>query len=138
MDTMPPRHAPHRSRAAPVAGRNDSGAVAVEFALAVPMIVLILLTLTQVFSWGMGYLAAQAAADHALQTTRVVGGTPDAGTADATALLDQFGGTFIVDGAVTVVRGPEVTRVTVSGSAHGLPLPIDVTVEAPTERYTTP
>jgi Flp pilus assembly protein TadG len=137
MDTMPLGHRAIRPRA-PALRRDDRGSVAIEFALAVPMIVLILLTLTQVFSWGMGYLAAQAAADHALQTTRVVGGTEQAGTTDATALLDQLGGKFIAGPGVRVTRGEETTTVRVWGSAHGLPLPIEVTVQAPTERYTTP
>jgi Flp pilus assembly protein TadG len=116
--------------------RDDHGAVAVEFALAVPMLVLILLTLTQAFAWGMGQLAAQSAADHAAQTTRVVGGTAAAGHDDATQLLTQLGGRFIENPAVTVTRGATVTTVTIRGAAHGAPIPITVTVQVPTERYT--
>jgi hypothetical protein len=102
------------------------------------MLVLILLTLMQVFAWGMGYLAAQSAADHALQTTRVVGGTPAAGTDDATTLLSQLGGQFITDPTVSITREADTTTVSIRGTAHGLPFPIEITVHAPTERYTTP
>ena len=141
---MPPNPNPHprlrqcwaaRSRRG---RRDDCGAVAVEFALAVPMLVLILLTLLQVFAWGMGYLAVQAAADHALQTTRVVGGSTAAGTDDATSLLSQLGGKFVADPTVSVTRDLVTTTVSIHGAAHGLPLPIVITVRAPIERYTTP
>lgn len=110
--------------------------MAVEFALGAPIVLGILLLLLQMFAWGMGYLAAHAAADHALQTSRVVGGTAAAGTDDATALLNQLGGSFVDNPSVTVTRGPQTTSVTIHGTAHGLPIPITVTVQAPTERYT--
>ncbi|GAA3302539.1 hypothetical protein GCM10020218_098280 [Dactylosporangium vinaceum] len=117
---------------------GDRGAVAVEFALAVPLIVAIIVILTQVFFWGMGYLAAHAAADHAAQTTRVVGGTAAAGQTDAEELLADLGGTFVGDPTVTVTRTAQTTTVTIAGTAQGLPIPIVVTVQLPTERFTTP
>lgn len=114
----------------------DRGSVAVEFALAVPLLVLILVTLMQAFAWGVGHLAARAAADHATQTTRVIGGTEAAGRIDAAELLDQLAGRLVNDPTVTVTRGQATTTVTVRGTARGVPLPIEVTTEAPTERYT--
>ncbi len=117
---------------------GDRGAVAVEFALAVPLLILILVVLTQVFFWGMGYLAAHAAADHAAQTTRVVGGTAAAGQTDAEELLADLGGDFVGDPTVTVTRSATTTSVTFAGTAQGLPIPIVVTVQLPTERFTTP
>jgi len=115
--------------------RNDRGSFAVEFAIGAPVVLGILLILLQIFAWGMGYLAAHAAADHALQTSRVVGGSAAAGQDDAATLLNQLGGSFVDDPAVTAIRGPAITAVTISGKAHGLPLPITVTVHGPTERY---
>jgi Flp pilus assembly protein TadG len=115
---------------------DDRGAVAVEFALGAPILFGILLILLQVFAWGMGYLAAHAAADQALQTTRVVGGSPAAGRDEATQLLGQLGGRFVDNPEIAVTRGAATTTVTVRGTAQGAPLPITVTVEAPTERYT--
>lgn len=110
--------------------------MAVEFAIGAPILLGIVLILLQMFAWGMGYMAAHAAADHAAQTTRVVGGTAGAGQDDAAALLDQLGGSFVDNPTVTVTRGQVTTIVTIHGKAHGLPLPITVTVQAPTERYT--
>ncbi len=118
--------------------RGERGSAAVEFALAVPMLLSVLATLVQLFSWGMAHLAAQAAADRAAQTARVAGGTPRAGRAEARELLAQLPGGFLVDPAVTVTRTPTRTTVAVCGAARGIPLPVAVTVSSPTERYTTP
>lgn len=107
-----------------------------EFAIGAPILLGVVLILLQMFTWGMGYLAAHAAADHAVQTSRVVGGTAGAGQDDAAALLNQLGGSFVDNPTVTVTRGQATTIVTIHGTAHGLPLPITVTVQAPTERYT--
>jgi Flp pilus assembly protein TadG len=129
-DTRRPRHRPRG------AFRDDRGSFTVEFAIGAPILIGILLLLLQMSFWGMGYLSAHAAADHALQTTRVIGGTAAAGQDDAAALLDQLGGPFIDNPSVTVTRGADTTTVTIHGTAHGLPVPISVTVQAPTERYT--
>lgn len=118
--------------------RRDRGSAAVEFALAVPMLLLILATLVQFAAWGLGHLAAQAAADRAAQTTRVLGGTAATGRAEARELLDQLAGGVLADPTVAVTRTPTRTTVTVRGAARGIPLPVEVTVTAPTERYTTP
>lgn len=118
--------------------RDDRGSTAVEFAIGAPMIVGMLLLLVQAFFWGMGGLAAHAAADHAAQMARVAGGSQAAGQADGAELLDQLGGWFVDDPLIVVERGPETTRVTITGTARGLPIPIRVTVSAPTERVTSP
>jgi hypothetical protein len=86
----------------------------------------------------MGNLAAHAAADHAVQTARVQGGSAGAGQADASQMLDQLGGRFVDNPQVTVHRGAQTTTVTIRGKAHGLPFPISATVQAPTERVTRP
>ncbi|MBG0569002.1 TadE/TadG family type IV pilus assembly protein [Actinoplanes aureus] len=115
--------------------RDDRGSSAVEFALGAPIVLSVVLLLLQMFAWGAGSLAAHAAADHAAQTTRVVGGSAAAGHADAAALLADLGGSFIDDPSVSVSRSAAVTTVTVRGHTRGLPFPISVTVHAPTERY---
>jgi len=115
----------------------------VEFALGVPILVLLLGLCVQLGLWAIGDYAARAAATHALQTTRVVGGTEAAGRDDATALLAQFGGGSLVDATVTVTRTPTVTTVTIRGHARsvipsslipGVQPMITITVQAPTER----
>jgi Flp pilus assembly protein TadG len=126
-------HTPARRRRRP-SRRDDRGSTAVELAIGAPIGVFFLLLVLQLFFWGMGWLAAQSAADHAAQTARIIGGSETAGHADADALLAELGGKFVDNPTVQVQRGAQTTTVTISGTAHGLPLPITVTVHAPTER----
>ena len=125
--------------------RDDRGSAAVEFALGVPILVILLALAVQVGLWAVGDLAARSAANHAVQTTRVVGGTEAAGQQDATALLAQLGGRHVVDPTITVTRTATTTTVTITGHARaiipasiipGLQPVITVTVTAPTERFT--
>ncbi len=114
-----------------------------EFALGVPILVLLLALLVQLGLWAIGDYAARAAANHALQTTRVIGGTEAAGRADAAALLAQFGGGSLLDPTITVTRTPTLTTVTIRGHARpiipaslipGVQPVVTITVQAPTER----
>ena len=114
---------------------DDRGSVAVEFAIGAPILLGVLLLILQGFAWAMGNLAAHTAAAHAVQTSRVAGGTPAAGRDDALTMLGQLGGRFVDQPTATVTRTPATTTVTIRGRAHGLPLPITVTAHAPTERY---
>jgi hypothetical protein len=126
----------HRRRQYVETRHADSGATAVELAVSAPILMGLLLLLVQAFFWGMGNLAAQAAAAHAAQTTRVAGGTPAAGHAEGNHLLTQLGGRFVDEPAIVVTRGPQTTIVTITGTAHGLSIPISVTVQVPTEPAT--
>ena len=141
--TAPPGH-PVRRRRRRRGRRDDCGSATVEFALGAPLLLLIVALIWQVGVWAIGDLAARNAANHALQTSRVVGGTAPAGHSDAAALLAQNGGWFVVDPVVTVTRTPTVTTVTITGHARavvpasiipGLQPTITVTVQAPTERH---
>ncbi len=116
-----------------------------EFALGAPLLMLLVALLVQLGLWAVGDYAARAAANHALQTTRVVGGTEAAGRDDATTLLAQYGGDFIVDPTVTVTRTATVTTVTIRGHARaiipaslipGVQPVVTITVQGPTERVT--
>jgi hypothetical protein len=115
----------------------------VEFALGVPILMLMVGLLFQVGLWAIGDFAARNAANHALQTTRVVGGTESAGRDDVAALLQQNGGWFVEDPTITVTRTATVTTVTIRGHARaiipaslipGVQPVITITVQAPTER----
>ena len=118
--------------------RGDRGSATVEFALGVPILVLLLTFAVQVGLWALGDLAARQAANHALQASRVVGGTEAAGYQDAVALLEQLGGRFVVDPTIIVTRTATTTTVTIRGHARaivpGVQPAITVTVQAPTER----
>lgn len=116
--------------------RHDDGSVAVQFALAVPILLTMLGVLIQTALWGLGYLAAEQAAQHAAQTTRVVGGTVAAGRADATTLLHQLGGRLVTDPTIQITRGPVTTTVTIHAHARGAPIPLTAHASAPTERFT--
>lgn len=114
---------------------EDRGSVAVEFAIGAPILLGTIMLLLQIFAWGMANHAAHAAADHAAQTARVVGGSSAAGQADANELLAQLGSPFLNNPSATVSRGAVVTTVTVRGTVRGIPVPVTVTVQAPTERF---
>ncbi len=101
-----------------------------EFALGAPLLMLLVALLVQLGLWAVGDYAARAAANHALQTTRVVGGTEAAGRDDATTLLAQYGGDFIVDPTVTVTRTATVTTVTIPTAVHLGRAAIDVNAAA--------
>ena len=116
-----------------------------EFALGAPILVLLAGLLVQIGLWAVGDFDARSAANHALQTTRVVGGTEAAGRDDAAALLQQNGGWFVDDPTITVTRTPTLTTVTIRGHARavipaslipGVQPVITITVQAPTERVT--
>jgi len=101
--------------------------------------------LIQIGLWSIGDDAARNAANHALQTTRVIGGTEAAGRDDAATLLQQNGGWFVDTPTITVTRTPTVTTVTIRGHARaiipaslipGVQPVITITVQAPTERLT--
>jgi len=117
----------------------------VEFALGAPILLLIAALIWQAGVWAIGDFAARNAANHALQTTRVVGGTEQAGRDDAAALLRQNGGWFVDNPTITVIRTPTVTTVTIRGHARaiipaslipGVQPVITITVQGPTERLT--
>jgi Flp pilus assembly protein TadG len=110
--------------------------VAVQFALAVPILITLLGVLVQATVCGLGYLALAQAAEHAAQTTRLIGGTVAAGRADATALLHQLGGHLVTNPTIQVTRGVRTTTVTIHAHARGAPLALTATATAPTERYT--
>ncbi|MFC0531348.1 hypothetical protein [Phytohabitans kaempferiae] len=117
---------------------RDGGSTAVELAVLAPATIAAGLALVQLLFWGLGGLAAQAAADRAAQATRTAAGSPTAGEAEAASMLDELASQFLSKSAITVTRGVDTTTVAVTATARGLPLPIRVTVEVPTERLTTP
>jgi hypothetical protein len=96
-----------------------------------------LLVGVQAAVWGLAELACRYAANHALQTTRVQGGTADAGQSDAATVLAQVNGNLVTGPSVSATRGPATATVTVKGSAlRVIPfvtLPVGTTVTGPVE-----
>ena len=118
--------------------RGDRGSVTTEMVAAFPLLMLLIAAAVQFGMWGLGQIGAQQAANHALQTTRVTGGTIAAGRADATSLLDGLAGAFIHDQTVTITRTATTAPVTITGHApvlFGLTIGVHTTVSAPVEVF---
>ncbi len=129
-------------RARHTALRQDRGSASVEWAIGALVLMSLFLLAGHAFTWGTARMAAQKAAGHAVQTTRVIGGTETAGRDDANALLDQLHAGDFTDRHVSIERTPTQTTVTITGRVptliDGLDLPLTVTRVAPTERYELP
>ncbi|WP_309231937.1 TadE/TadG family type IV pilus assembly protein [Micromonospora tarensis] len=110
-----------------------------EVVLYAPLLFLLVLIGVQLALWALAQLGVQHAANHALQTTRVSGGTATAGHADATAVLNQVAGRVVTEPRVAVQRNPESATVAVSGRAPAvvpwLRLAVSTRVSAPVERF---
>ena len=137
---MADRRAGWRARTAAL--RHDRGSASVEWAIGALVLISLFLLAGHAFTWGTARMAAQKAAGHAVQTTRVLGGTETAGRDDANTLLDQLAAGNFKDRQVIVERTATQTTVTITGSVptliDGLTLPVRVTRSTPTERYQLP
>ena len=118
-------------------GGRDRGSVTVEFAIAAPLVLFLLMLIVQFALWAHATHIAQAAANAGVQATRVHGGTVAAGEAQTQAVLDQLSGSTLAGPTVTVTRTPTAATVTVDGAATavlpGLSLPVHATVTSPRE-----
>ena len=127
------------NHARPRSGRrgSDRGAAATELVIAVPALLLMMLTVVQFAVYAHARHIAQAVAAQALAAARVDGGTAAAGETAGRQLLSQLG-SALTQPTVTVRRGPARVAVTVTGSAaHVLPgsaLPVTVQDDGPVER----
>jgi hypothetical protein len=119
---------------------NDRGSTTVEMVGYTAVMLAALLVGVQVAAWGLAELSCRYAANHAVQTTRVLGGSADAGQTDASTVLAAINGNLVTDVRIQTSRGPATATVTVSGSAVQvipfLHLPVRATVTAPIENLT--
>jgi hypothetical protein len=101
------------------------------------IMLLALLVGVQTTVWGLGELACRYAASHALQTTRVEGGTAAAGESDADNVLTQVNANLVTGAETTASRDATTATVTVKGTALRiipfLSLPVGTTLSAPVE-----
>ncbi|MFC6019990.1 TadE/TadG family type IV pilus assembly protein [Plantactinospora solaniradicis] len=118
---------------------GDQGSVTTEVVLYAPLLMLLVLLGVQFATWGVAQLAVQHAANHALQTTRVEGGTVAAGQADANAVLTQIAGSLVSDRQIDVTRTADTATVQISATAPPvvpfLSLGVSTMVSAPVERF---
>ena len=139
----PPRPA-HRPRASGPgrmrrALRGDGGSVSVEFVLATPLLLMMLLAIVQFALWSHATHIAQAAASQGLAAARVHGATTAAGTTAAQQVLDQLGQGPLTDTSITSGRTADSASVAVNGVASSvipfLRLPIHAQALGPLERF---
>lgn len=118
---------------------TDRGSTTTEVVLYSPLLMLLVLVGVQLAVWALAQLGVQHAANHALQTTRVTGGTAAAGTTEATTILTDVAGRIVNDPHVSVTRSPDTATVTLRGTVLPivpfLHLRVSTTVTAPTERF---
>jgi Flp pilus assembly protein TadG len=119
--------------------RGDRGSTTTEVVLYAPLLMLLVLVGVQLAVWALAQLGVQHAANHALQTTRIQGGTAAAGQADATTILAQVAGGIVNDPRVSATRTVDTAtvsiRATVPPVVPFLHLRVSTTVSAPTERF---
>ncbi len=119
--------------------RGDRGSATTEVVLYAPLLFLLVLAGVQLALWALAQLGVQHAANHALQTTRVVDGTAAAGHADATAVLQQISGGVVNDPQAAVDRSADTATVAVSGRVPAvlpwLRLQVSTKVSGPVERF---
>jgi hypothetical protein len=117
--------------------REDRGSTSVEMVGYTAVMLFALLVGVQAAMWGLAELACRYAANHALQTTRVEGGTAAAGQTDAATVLAQVNTNLVTDSTIQTSRGPGTATVTVKGRAVQvipfLTLTVGTTVSAPVE-----
>lgn len=115
--------------------RGDSGAIAANVAV-VPILMTVLFMVMQVSLWYYGRAVATAAAQHGLDSARVVGGTEGSGESTVYEFVDQTGGLDITN--VAVVRSPTEATVTIEGKVATIvpffDVPVSVNLAAPVER----
>ncbi|GGM29004.1 hypothetical protein GCM10011608_12140 [Micromonospora sonchi] len=118
---------------------GDRGSVTTEVVLYAPLLMLLVLLGVQFATWGVAQLALQHAANHALQTTRIEGGTTAAGRADADIVLTQVAGSLVSDRRIAVTRTADAATVQITATAPQivpfLSLSVSTTVSAPVERF---
>lgn len=110
----------------------------VEYALVLPMALLLILALVQTAMYFHAYNAARHAADRAVQVTQVLGGNASEGEAAAHQVLSQI--VAMENAQVDVTRGQDIATARISGQSQSLVFAWAPTVEAiaegPVERWT--
>jgi len=129
--TSPPRQ---RRRS-----RRDRGSTTVQTLLWTPWLLTLALAGAQAAAYGWAYLTARHAADQAVQTARLDGGSADQGRADAQAVLDQAG-TGLTATEIKVTRTETTaTAIITARPVRIVPLAplrtVHVVASAPVERF---
>jgi hypothetical protein len=118
--------------------RADRGAVTVEVASWLTLMLAALLAGVQVVMWGYAAMGARYTAARAAHATAVYGGTEAAGRADAAATLATAVGNGLQSPQVSITRTATIVTVTVTGTAvpvlPGIPVAVTATLTTDVER----
>ena len=118
---------------------GQAGQASVEWALVLPLFMVLIMSGVQVALWAHAAHVATAAAQEGLVVARAAGGTAEAGKARAAAVLDQLGPKLIASPRVAAQRSADRASVEVSGYAEavipGLRLRVHGQAASVTERF---
>jgi Flp pilus assembly protein TadG len=119
--------------------RPEGGGATVEFVLAVPLLLLIIMFTIQAGVWMHATHIAQAAATRGLDAARADGGSASQGRAAVSDTLTALGNTVLHDPSVQVARTATQARVQITGTAAtvvpGVRWPVRATAAGPVERF---
>jgi Flp pilus assembly protein TadG len=119
--------------------RGERGDASVEIVIAVPVLLLMIMLVIQAGLWFHGSQLAEAAAQEGVQAGRASNGSTAVAERRAREFLGRLSPTVAATAQVSASRGPEVTRVEVTGQVQqvvpGLDLTVAGSAEAPTERF---
>ena len=120
-------------------GRDQAGLTSVEWALVMPVFMLLVMSGVQVALWAHAAHVATAAAQEGLVAARAAGGTAEEGEARAKAVLAQLGPELITSPRVSAERSIDRASVMVSGYSTvvipGLHLRVHGQAASVTERF---
>lgn len=122
--------------------RHSERGEVTETVIAVPILMVLILTIIQFGLWYHAVHVAEAAAQEGVRAARVSDGTADAGRDRAAAFMLANAPTLVTGATVTATRDDEQARVEVRAVLRplvpGLDLPVSASAESPTERFRAP
>ncbi|GAA1657034.1 TadE/TadG family type IV pilus assembly protein [Fodinicola feengrottensis] len=118
---------------------SEEGSIVVQWAIVVPLALLVAIGIVQVGLYQRGQQIADVTASHALVAARLLGGTPADGIAAGNAAATQIGGGSVRDVRVTITQNADTVNVTVQARVLALlPGPLAIVraqAVGPRERY---
>jgi Flp pilus assembly protein TadG len=119
--------------------RRDDGSASVEFMVAVPLLLLMVMFIVQGAVWSHATHVAQAIATRALDAARIQGGSAAAGQAAAAQAIQALGSGVLRDLQIRITRTATRATVEVNATATsvvpGVHWAIHTQVSAPVERF---
>jgi Flp pilus assembly protein TadG len=120
---------------------RDAGGATVEFVIAFPVFLVLILAIVQFAIWEHAEHLAQSAARNALAAARSYGGTSADGERQAAAILAVADHGTLANTGVAVTRSATTVSVTVTGSAEavipGFHFSVSATASGPAEVFVT-